>query len=98
LDLVEKDSALEEFLVLLGALRYCEIHRSRAQGDGAGISFLDDAKEEDTVSSVHLESQAGPPSEIINTEQFARGADLCTDTSLYPSDCTPGGLSSLSEG
>ena len=100
LDLVEKDSALEEFLVLLGALRYHEIRRSRVQGDGVGISFLDDAEEEDAVSSAYLDQQGGASSGRINVEQSSRhsGADLCTgayNTSL--SDSTPSGLSSLPE-
>ena len=101
MDLVEKDSALEEFLVLLGALRYHEICKSRVQGDGVGISFLDDAKEEDTVSSTYLDQQGGASAEIIKVEQSSRhsGADLCTggyNTSL--SDSTPSGLSSHPEG
>lgn len=98
MDLVERDSDLEEFLVLLGALRYHEICRSRVQGDGAGISFLDDAEEEDTFSSTYLD-QTGPTSEV-NAEQFASGGDLCTGTcrSLCPIDCKPSGLSSLPEG
>ena len=100
MDLVEKDSALEEFLVLLGALRYHEIHRSRVQGD-VGVSFLDDAKEEDIVSSANLDQQSGASSERINVEQSSHhsGADLCTgayNTSL--SDSIPSGLSSLPEG
>ena len=103
LDLVEKDSALEEFLVLLGALRYHEIHRSRVQGDGVGISFLDDAKEEDTVSSANLDQQGGASPERINVEQSSRhsGADLCTgayNTSTSLSDSTPSGLSNLPQG
>ena len=99
LDLVERDSDLEEFLVLLGALRYHEICRSRVQGDGVGIGFLDDAEEEGEFSSTYLD-QTGPTSEV-NAEQFARGDDLCTGTrsgSLCPIDCKPSGLSSLPEG
>ena len=101
MDLVEKDSALEEFLVLLGALRYREIRRSRVQGDGVGIGFLDDAKEEDTVSSAYLDQQGGASSEIINVEQSSRhsGADLCTGAyNMSLSDSTPSGLSNLPEG
>ena len=97
LDLVPRHSPLEEFLVLLGALRYQEIHRSRVQVDGMGISFLDDPEEDDT-SSTYLD-QTEPTSEV-NTEQFAHGGDLCASRSrtLCPTDSTPSGLSSLPGG
>lgn len=100
LDLVERDSDLEEFLVLLGALKYHEICRSRVQGDGVGISFLDDAKEEDMASSAYLDRTGPGSTSEANAEQFSRGADLCTVTCASPcsSDCTPSGLSGLPEG
>ena len=66
-----------------------------------GLSFLDDAKEEDTVSSAYLDQQGGASAEIINVEQSSRhsGADLCTGTyNTSLSDSTPSGFSSLPEG